>query len=96
MPVKPIRFKLTHKNIRARFHIQRQFDPSFSLKKMGAMFGVGKMAAYKWCRVVTDEAGAEIKGGIRCPLPSGIREEKVSDWINDGVLAQALERMKKK
>ena len=96
MPVKQVRFKLTHRNIRARFQMQKRFDPSFSLAKMGELFQVTKMCAYKWCRVITDEKEGEINDGTRCPLPSGPRRDLVANWINDGVLAQALERMKKK
>lgn len=92
----PVKFKLTHKNIRARFHLQRQFDPTFSLSKMGEMFGVGKMAAYKWCRVIKDEKGAELTDRVRCPMPSGSRKVAVTEWINDGVLAQALARRESK
>lgn len=96
MANKPVTFKLTHRNIRARFRMQRRHDPSFNLEKMGALFGVGKMCAYKWCRIILDETGQEIKDRMRCPMPSGSRKEAVLAWINDGVLAQALERMKKK
>lgn len=94
MPV--TNFKLTHRNIRARFQMQKRHDPGFSLQKMATLFGVDKMTAYKWCRVILDETNKEIKDSVRCPMPAGNNKRAIEAWINDGVLAQALERMKKK
>lgn len=96
MPVKQTRFKLTHRNIRARYLLQKEFDPSFSLEMMAQKFGVHKMAAYKWCRVITDGEGKEVPDPTRAPLPSGRRKIAIMEWINDGALARALERGKQK
>lgn len=92
----PVTFKLSHKNIRARYQMQKRHDPSFSHRSMGAMFGRDRLTCYKWCRVILDENKQEIKDSVRCPMPTGIVADKVMAWINDGVLAQAMERMKAK
>lgn len=90
------KFKLSHRNIRARYMLQKRWDPAFSYPKMAELFGVDKMCCYKWCRVILDENNKEIKDRSRCPMPAGKRAEQVLAWLNDGVLAQAYQMQKRK
>lgn len=84
------KLKLTHRNIRARYRVEKQHNPHFSHKTMAAMFMVDRQTAYKWCRIIVDEAGKEIVDPARNPLPSGGRAKAVLEWLNDGVLLNAM------
>lgn len=81
-PVEPGRLKLTNRNIRLRYLVQRDLDPKFSFRKMGLMFLMSKGGAYEWTR--TDGKGK---------LPRGPRRKMVLAWINDGEIGRYLERM---
>jgi hypothetical protein len=84
--------KLTHRNIRARYEMEREHDPKFSYATMAKKFMVDRQTCYKWCRIIPDEKGKEVKDSARCPLPSGVRATAMLEWLNDGVLLAAMGR----
>lgn len=85
------KLKLTNRNIRARYLIEKEHDKDFTLEKLGEKFMVHKQHAFKWCRIIRDGDGKEISDH-RNPLPAGARAKAVLAWLNDGVL---LKEMKK-
>lgn len=79
------KLRLTNRNIRARYLLEKEINKDFTLEKMGEMFMVHKQHAFKWCRILTDETGKEVSGPPN-PLPKGARAKAVMEWINDGAL----------
>lgn len=86
------KLKLTHRNIRTRYEVERRHDPKFSYARMAERFGVDRQTCYKWCRIILDENQKEVKDAARCPLPAGTRRDLVMAWLNDGVLANLLKK----
>jgi hypothetical protein len=84
------KLKLTHRNIRARYAIEKRHNPKFSHASMAEQFMVDRQTAYKWCRIILDDDNKEIVDSARNPLPSGGRAKAVLAWLNDGVLINAM------
>lgn len=80
-------YKLTNNNLKLRYLAARldakeagEGVNGFTYAMMGALFGVGKQAAYQWTRNTMPT--------------SKVRRSRLYEWVNDGAIDRLIEYMR--
>lgn len=77
-----IALKVTNKNIKKRFELQKKEDSEFTLKEMGDMFEVHYKLAWSW--VTSNKKHQRLPNDKkRCSHCGFTQWELVEEWINE-------------